>query len=150
MRKDIKSLDAYTESLVFSTLIWQICAEWDYFARKTLGVQLVRAADSVSANIAEDYRRFQYKENLKFCYYARGSFEEVKDWIRKAEIRNLIPEEHKNQIDHFANKSLPKLNSYINYIKKQINKKDIQQETSPAASTSSLNSTSSTNKPINQ
>ncbi|MBU4444948.1 four helix bundle protein, partial [bacterium] len=124
MREDIKSLDVYTESLVFSNLIWQICAEWDYFARKTLGVQLVRAADSISANIAEGYGRFHYKENLNFCYYARGSFEEIKDWIRKAVTRNLISEEHKNQIDHFMSQFLPKLNSYINYIKKQINKKD--------------------------
>ncbi|HCL00522.1 MAG TPA: four helix bundle protein, partial [Candidatus Marinimicrobia bacterium] len=85
MRKDIKSLDVYTESLAFSNHIWQICTEWDYFARKTFGVQLVRAADSISANIAEGYGRFHYKENLKFCYYARGSFEELKDWIRKAE-----------------------------------------------------------------
>ena len=144
MREDIKSLDVYTESLVFSNLIWRTCAEWDYFARKTLGVQLVRAADSISANIAEGYGRFHYKEDLNFCYYARGSFEEVKDWIRKAEIRKLIPEEHKNQIDHFMSQFLPKLNSYINYIKKQINKKDIQQETPPAASTSLTNSTTST------
>jgi four helix bundle protein len=145
MRKDIKSLDVYTESLVFSNLIWQICTEWNYFACRTVVIQFVRAANSISANIAEGYGRFYYKENLKFCYYARSSFEEVKGWIRKAETGNLIPEEHKNQINPFMSKFLLKLNSYINYIKKQINKKDSQQETPPANSTSLTSLTNSTN-----
>jgi len=79
MRKDINSLDIYTEALTFSNLIWRTCSEWDYFSRRTVGIQFVRAADSVSANIAEGYGRFHSKENLKFCYYARGSFEEIKD-----------------------------------------------------------------------
>ncbi|MCD6441447.1 MAG: four helix bundle protein [Candidatus Marinimicrobia bacterium] len=145
MRKDIKSLDVYTESLVFSNLIWQICSEWNYFVCRTVGIQFVRAADSVSVNIAEGYGSFHYKKSLKFCYYTRGSFEEVKDWIRKTENRNRIPEEYKNQIDHFISQFLPKLNSYINYIKKQFNKKDIQQETPSASSTSLTNSTNLTN-----
>jgi len=79
MREDINSLDIYTEDPAFSNLIWRTCSECDYFSRRTVGIQFVRAADSVSANIAEGYGRFHYKENLKCCDYARGSFEENKD-----------------------------------------------------------------------
>jgi len=48
MRKDIKSLDIYTEALTFSNLIWRACTEWDYFARRTVGIQFVCAAASTS------------------------------------------------------------------------------------------------------
>jgi four helix bundle protein len=46
--------------------IWNIVDSWDYFQKDTLGKQLVRSADSISANIAEGYGRFYYK--LKRIY----------------------------------------------------------------------------------
>lgn len=51
---------------------------------------MVRAADSISANIAEGYGRFHYREKLRFFYFARGSLYECKDWTRKARDRDLI------------------------------------------------------------
>jgi len=42
-----------------------------------LSQQLRRASLSISANIAEGYGRFYYQENVRFCYTARGSLEEV-------------------------------------------------------------------------
>ncbi len=38
--------------------IWDEVIGWEYFARDTIGKQLVRAADSISANIAESYGRY--------------------------------------------------------------------------------------------
>jgi four helix bundle protein len=37
----------------FSDEIWFMVLEWDYFAKDTLGKQIVRSADSIGANIAE-------------------------------------------------------------------------------------------------
>ncbi|MEJ5995551.1 four helix bundle protein [Pedobacter sp. Du54] len=47
---------------------------WDFCAKDTIGKQICRAADSISANIAEGYGRFHYKENKNFCYYSRGPY----------------------------------------------------------------------------
>lgn len=116
-RNNIKDLDIYVDSLEFSNLTWNICSKWEFFEKKTVGQQLVRSADSISANIAEGYGRFHYKENLKFCYYVRGSFEETVDWLRKAIYRNLIPENDKFKIEAFINNFPKSLNSYIKYIK---------------------------------
>src|SRR5438045_5873091 len=44
-----------------------------------LGDQLLRAAHSTTANIAEGYGRFHYLDNAKFCSNARGSCWEVLD-----------------------------------------------------------------------
>lgn len=119
---DIRKLDVYNMALDFSNEIWEICSEWDWFPKKTIGSQLVQSADSISANISEGFGRYFYKENLKFCYYARGSLEETKDWIRKAYNRNLIKERKKQKIEFFLNEFPIKFNTYIKKIKEYKNK----------------------------
>lgn len=49
--------------------------------RYRLGDQIVRAARSATANIAEGYGRFHYLDNSKFCSNARGSAWEVLDHL---------------------------------------------------------------------
>ena len=115
--KDISDLRICRELLDFSNYIWKICIKWDFLAQKTVGIQLIRAVDSISANIAEGFGRFHYNENLHFCYYARGSLEKTKDWLRKAFVRKLIPESEKDNISEFLPLISKKLNAYINSIK---------------------------------
>ena len=77
---------------------------------------MVRAADSVAANLSEGFGRFFYKENRQFCYYSRGSLFETKTWLTKAKNRKLILEdEYENIINEFE-KIGKKLNRYINSI----------------------------------
>lgn len=70
--------------------VWDIVAEWDYFPKKTVGEQLVRAVDSIGANIAESYGRYHYGEKINFLYYSRGSLFETKFWLRRAAKRKLM------------------------------------------------------------
>jgi four helix bundle protein len=100
-RENFDKLKIYCETCNFSDKIWEICINWDYFAKKTIGLQLIRSADSISANIAEGYGRYYYKKNLKFCYYARGSFSEAKDWINKAKNRKLLTTNEDSELSHF-------------------------------------------------
>ena len=67
-------IEIYMISEELSNKIWEIVRQWNYFEKETLGKQLVRAADSISANIAEAYGRYHYKDRQKFGYYARCSF----------------------------------------------------------------------------
>jgi len=115
----IEDLEVYIFAEDISDEIWNIVLTWDFFAKDTIGKQLCRAADSISANIAEGYGRFHFKENKNFCYYSRGSILEVKSFLRKSKQRNLVTEEQytallkKLEIVHI------KLNSYIKFIGKQ-------------------------------
>ncbi len=113
---DLKDLEVYKLSEELSDMIWNIVIKWDYFAKDTLGKQLVKASDSIAANIAEGYGRYHYKENKNFCYFARGSLEETKTWLRKSIRRGLINQsKHQELLDII--KKLPKLlNSYIKSI----------------------------------
>ncbi|MCF8219789.1 MAG: four helix bundle protein [Bacteroidales bacterium] len=98
--------------------IWQIVQKWNFFERDTIGKQLVRAADSIAANIAEGFGRYHFKDNKNFLYYSRGSLLETKTWLMKAFNRKLITKE---QFENFKNKidqTGIKLNNYINTIGK--------------------------------
>jgi four helix bundle protein len=45
--------------------IWTQVVRWDEFARDVVGKQLARAADSIGANVAEAFGRFNYGEKLQ-------------------------------------------------------------------------------------
>jgi four helix bundle protein len=102
----------------FGDEIWFIVHEWDYFAKDTVGKQMARSADSISANIAEGYGRYHYKENRNFCYFSRGSIIETKGWLKKSKTRNLINEEQFNTLFEKLQTIHLKLNAYLKFIGK--------------------------------
>jgi len=85
--------------------------------KNTIGKQLVRAAGSISTNLAEGHGRYHFKDRLNFCYFARGSLEETKSWLLKAVRRGLIPSEN-SEFDQVIELLLKKMNAYIGSIKK--------------------------------
>ena len=87
----------------------------------TIGKQLVRAVESVAANLSEGFGRFHFKEDKNFSYYSRGSLYETKTWISKAKNRDLISEEDFAEFEKEINSIGVKLNNYINSIGKGIN-----------------------------
>ncbi|MFQ5676194.1 MAG: four helix bundle protein [bacterium] len=89
----LEEIHVYNLALDLGGKVWGIVKGWDYFAKDTIGKQLVRSADSVAANISEGYGRYYYKENKQFCYYSRGSLFETKTWLTKAHKRSLIDDE---------------------------------------------------------
>jgi four helix bundle protein len=120
----VEDLEIYQMAEDLSDRIWELCIRLDYFAKDTVGKQMVRAADSISANIAEGHGRYHFNDRLRFCYYARGSLLECRSWLFKAIRRNLI----KNKIEEITEiiEILPKrLNAYIGSIKKA-HEKDVK------------------------
>ncbi|MBT8368910.1 MAG: four helix bundle protein [Deltaproteobacteria bacterium] len=113
----VEDLDIYKMAEDLSDRVWDICIKWDYFAKDTIGKQLVRAADSISANLAEGHGRYHFNDRQKYCYYARGSLEETKSWISKAMRRKLIQTEL-SEINHAIELLPKKLNAYIKSIRK--------------------------------
>ncbi|MBT7376573.1 MAG: four helix bundle protein [Candidatus Marinimicrobia bacterium] len=60
----LSKLNIYNDSMKLSNEIWDIVNVLDYFVKDTIGKQLVRSADSISANISEGYGRYSFKENI--------------------------------------------------------------------------------------
>jgi four helix bundle protein len=51
-RTNFEKLRVYRLSEKLADELWRIVIHWNYFARDTVGKQLVRAGDSIGANIA--------------------------------------------------------------------------------------------------
>ena len=115
----LDELQVYQLSMELGEKIWEIVINWDYFLKDTIGKQLVRAADSVAANLSEGFGRFFYKENKQLCYYSRGSLFETKTWLTKAKNRKLISEDKFENFSKEIDLIGKKLNSYIKSIGKQ-------------------------------
>jgi len=86
----LEEFKVYQLSMEIADKIWVIVDGWDYFAKDTVGKQLVRAVDSVAANLSEGYGRYHFRENINFSYYSRGSLFETKTWLTKSKNRNLL------------------------------------------------------------
>jgi four helix bundle protein len=90
---ELEELKVYQKAMDLGEEVWQTVIQWQYFEKDTIGKQLVKASDSVAANISEGFGRFHYNETKHFGYYSRGSLFETKTWLTKASNRKLIEEE---------------------------------------------------------
>jgi len=115
----LEELRVYQLSMSLAEEIWDIVIKWDYFTKDAMGKQLIKAADSIAANLSEGFGRFFYKEERQFCYYSRGSLYETKTWLTKASNRNLITIEENEKFMKEIDDIGVKLNNYINSIGKK-------------------------------
>ncbi len=118
----LEDLEVYKLSENLGERVWRIVIKWESFAKFGLGKQSTASADSISANIAEGYGRYFLKENINFCFYARGSLLETKSWIRKAQMRELINGEKYLLLVNEMELIHKKLNGYIKVLKQNISK----------------------------
>ena len=81
--------------------------------------QIVRAARSVTNNIAEGYGRFHYQENIQFCRQARGSLYELIDHLNICFDEKYITEQKYSELKFNIYNIIKILNGYISYLKKQ-------------------------------
>lgn len=116
----LNNISADTSSFSLSTKIWDIVVNWNSFAKTNVGTQLVRAVDSVSANIAEGFGRFHKKDKIKFFYNARGSVYESLDWLEKCKSRKLISEKQYHEFFEILIKLPREINSLIKFISEKL------------------------------
>jgi four helix bundle protein len=85
-------LEVYRRACALADDLYEASSGWPKFQIWSLGIQLVRAADSVGANIAEATGRWHTPDRRRFLYIARGSLAETEHWILCAERRGLLRE----------------------------------------------------------
>ncbi len=110
-------LNVYKECRNFRIEIAKIVkANFPNEEKFALKSQIIRSSRSVTANIAEGYGRFYYKDNVRFCRIARGSLEETLEHLITALDENYI---EKNMFDNMKKKHeicLKLLNGYMRYL----------------------------------
>src|SRR3989304_2894508 len=73
--------------------------------------QLKRAAQSIPANIAEGHGRYHFLDNVRFCYFARGSLTEVQSHMALARELGYLPDETYKRMTTHAKSIGKQLNS---------------------------------------
>lgn len=88
---------------------------------ETYGIvsQLRRAASSITANIAEGFARFHYKDKIRFYYHARGSVAEVQNFLILAKDLEFIGLNTCKDLGETANEVARLINGLINSIEDQ-------------------------------
>ena len=85
-----RDLAAYRLAVEAADELHSEVARWPSFERWSLGMQLVRAADSIGANIAEAMGRWNEADKRRLLLIARGSVYEAEHWLLRAEARGLM------------------------------------------------------------
>ena len=112
-KTNFEHLHIYKLSEKLADQIWKIVVRWDFFAKNTVGIQIVKAADSIGANIAEGSGRGTDPELRRFLRVARGSLYETQHWLRRAYKRKLLTEKQVNDLVPLVRELTPKLNAYL-------------------------------------
>ena len=115
-RTNFEKLRVYQLSEKLSDQVWDVVLGWNNFARDTVGKQLVRAADSVGANISEGTGRGRFPDNRRFVRMARGSLNETQHWLRRAYKRALLTKQQTDHLKPIIDELGPTLNAYLKSI----------------------------------
>jgi four helix bundle protein len=107
----LKSAEEVADSL------WKIAVQWDEFAKDVVGKQMARSADSIGANIAESFGRFNFGEKLQFLYYSRGSIFETKYWLNRTRTRGLMNAEEVQEYVNRLTDLARQLNTFASSLK---------------------------------
>ena len=117
MNSDFRNLDVYNIARELRKEIFELIKVFPSEERYQLSNQLLRASRSITANIAEGYGRFHYKDNIRFCRLARGSLYETLEHLITAFDCNYIDEETFLKFEEKVTMIMKKLNGYISYLK---------------------------------
>ncbi len=117
--RSLDELEIYRTAERVADRCYDLVKAWNAFDRETTGAQLVRAADSIGANIAEGYGRYHYGDRLQFMYYARGSAYETKYWMRRATRRGLLATEVGPRAEEVFTALIMRLNAFIRDLRTQ-------------------------------
>ena len=115
-KSNFENLAVYKLAEEIADSVWEVVGRWQPLARDTVGKQLIRAADSIGANIAEGEGRGSFQDNRRFVRIARGSVNETKHWLRRAFKRGLLNETQVAKLKPLLDELGPRLNAYLKSI----------------------------------
>jgi four helix bundle protein len=111
--RDFTDLQVWQLARELRQQAYALCAGFPPDERYALTQQLRRATISITANIAEDFGRYSYQENIQFCRVARGSAYEVRDHLITATDQHYISPEGHQRIESLVLRVIQTLNGYI-------------------------------------
>ena len=115
-RSNFETLAVYQLAERLADEVWSVASKWAPLPKDTVGKQLICAADSIGANIAEGVGRGSFQDNRRFVRVARGSLNETRHWLRRAYKRGLVEEDMVCRLKPMLDELAPRLNAYLKSI----------------------------------
>ncbi len=116
--KSFEYQNVYKEAREFRILVSTLCTKLPKEEKYKLADRMKRTALSITAQIAEGFRRFHFQENKQFCRIARGSFSEMHEHLNVALNEGFIDKEERLRYITEKDKIMRLLNGDINYLRK--------------------------------
>ena len=117
--KNFYDLDTWKKAHKLVLEIYQITKDFPKDEIYGIVSQLRRAASSITANIAEGFSRYHFKDKIRFYYQARGSVAEVQNFLLLAKDLSYIDLETCRELGERANKVRQLINGLIRSIDNQ-------------------------------
>ena len=115
----LQDLNVWVKAKAFAVFVYKeilpILSEEEKYG---LNQQIRRAAVSISSNIAEGYGRFNFQDNIRFCYIARGSLNETISMIALSEELGFMPRKILEESLKLSEDLAKMLHGYISFLKK--------------------------------
>lgn len=111
-----ENLEVYRLAERLADDVWFMVLDWANLARDTFGKQLIRSADGIGANVAEGAGRGSFQDNRRFVRYARGSLNETRHWLRRADKRGFVSDEVSRPLILTLDELAPRPNAYLKSI----------------------------------
>jgi len=124
----IEQLDVFALYEEVASWAWDSVDGWDLFSKRTIGEQLVRAIDSVNANLVEGDGRYTTNDSLRFFIIARGSARESRLWINRAIERKLVDSSAGTAAVSKIERATKLLNQLIDFRRKALQSGAVREE----------------------
>lgn len=117
--KGFKELNCWKEARLLRQQLTHLAKSLPSNEKFELAIQIVRAARSVTANIAEGYGRFTYSDTRRFFIQARGSVTEILDHLTVAIDEKYLDDERLMLFERQCETVFKLINGYIAYLDKE-------------------------------
>jgi four helix bundle protein len=120
--KDFNSLDAWKKCrrvklYFYGNILTKLPAEEKY----NLNIQIRKASISITANIAEGYGRYHFREGVQYYRISRGSLYELKDHLISCLDLSYINIKEFEFALNLIEAAKTTLNGFIKFVKNKIN-----------------------------
>ena len=113
-----EKLEVYKKALLFVKGIFEVTKDFPSELRFSLTSQIIRAAISICANIAEGSGRLSKNESRNFYNIAKGSVYEVVSLLDIALMQNYISQDKYDLLYSYSEEIAKMLNGLIKYNEK--------------------------------
>lgn len=117
--KNFYDLDAWKKGHSLALKIYKITKDFPQEEKYGITSQLRRAVFSITANIAEGFARYHFKDKMRFYYQARGSVAEVQNFLLLARDLEFIDADTCKELGEQAKKVEKLVNGLIRAIENQ-------------------------------